>query len=135
MKNTKQSVLFICEHGSAKSVVATAHFNRLARERNLIAWAISRGTDPDEAIPLAVIHGLKSEGLSPGESKPKLLSKVDIAAASRIVSFCDLPEDVTPIAPIARWDDVPPISEDYDKSRNAILVRISQLFEEMTAKS
>jgi len=26
----KQTVVFVCEHGSAKSVIAAAHFNRIA---------------------------------------------------------------------------------------------------------
>jgi hypothetical protein len=27
-----QTILFVCEHGSAKSVIAAAHFNRLAEQ-------------------------------------------------------------------------------------------------------
>lgn len=44
------TVLFVCEHGSAKSVVAAAHFNRLAEQRGLPFHAISRGTAPDEEM-------------------------------------------------------------------------------------
>ena len=29
------TIVFVCEHGSAKSVVAAAHFNRLAAEARL----------------------------------------------------------------------------------------------------
>lgn len=28
-----QTVLFVCEHGAAKSVIAAAHFNKIAKER------------------------------------------------------------------------------------------------------
>ena len=35
------TVLFICEHGSAKSVVAAAHFNQIAADRGLPYRAIS----------------------------------------------------------------------------------------------
>ena len=31
----EQTIVFVCEHGSAKSVVAAAHFDRLAGERGL----------------------------------------------------------------------------------------------------
>src|SRR5688572_249911 len=49
------TVLFVCEHGSAKSVVAAAHFNRIAADRGLPFRAISRGTAPDpEMAPAAV---------------------------------------------------------------------------------
>ena len=34
------TVVFVCEHGAAKSVVAAAHFNRMARERGLAVRAI-----------------------------------------------------------------------------------------------
>jgi hypothetical protein len=29
------AVIFVCEHGAAKSVIATAYFNTLARDRGL----------------------------------------------------------------------------------------------------
>ena len=49
------TILFVCEHGSAKSVVAAAHFNRIAAARGLPFRAISRGTVPDvEMAPAAV---------------------------------------------------------------------------------
>lgn len=128
----KQLVLFVCEHGSAKSVVAAAHFNRLARERNLDVHAVSRGTNPDETIPDFIVYGLEAEGLTPGELKPKILSKDDMARASRVAALCDLPDGFDTLAPIAQWDDVPPISEDYDKSRDAMVVHIHQLLGEMT---
>jgi arsenate reductase (thioredoxin) len=132
--DNKRLVLFVCEHGSAKSVVAAAHFNRLARERDLDVQAVSRGTDPDETIPSFIINGLEDEGLTPGEMKPKVLSKDDVARAARVTAFCDLPDGFDTLAPIAQWDEVPPISEDYNKSRDAMLVRINQLLEEMPAR-
>ena len=41
-----QTVVFVCEHGTVKSVVALAYFRLLARERHLPIRAISRGTAP-----------------------------------------------------------------------------------------
>ena len=55
-ENTRQAmnegpvVLFVCEHGSTKSTVAAAHFNKLAGERGLKLRAVSRGTNPDEEV-------------------------------------------------------------------------------------
>jgi len=37
-------VVFVCEHGSAKNVIAAAYFNKLAKEQNLKMQAVSRGT-------------------------------------------------------------------------------------------
>lgn len=133
-KNREYIVLFVCEHGSAKSVVAAAHFNKLARERNLDLRAISRGTDPDEEIPLKVSQGLANDGLTAGEPKPQMLSKDDVIRASRVVTFCDLPEGYNQLAPVEHWNDVPPISEDYNKSRDAMLMRINRFLDEMKSK-
>jgi hypothetical protein len=36
-------VVFVCLHGSVKSQMAAAHFNRIAKERGLPAIAVSRG--------------------------------------------------------------------------------------------
>ena len=38
------AVVFVCEHGAAKSVIATAYFNKLAAERGLPFRATFRGT-------------------------------------------------------------------------------------------
>jgi hypothetical protein len=40
----RQRVLFVCLHGAAKSVIATAYFNKLARDRGLSYRATFRGT-------------------------------------------------------------------------------------------
>ena len=133
-KNQEPYVLFVCEHGSAKSVVAVAHFNKLAREKNLDVQAISRGTNPDEEMPPKITQGLETEGLTAGEPKPKMLSKDDVAGASRVVTFCDLPEGYNQLAPVEQWNDVPPISEDYEKSRDAMLVHINQLLDDIKSK-
>jgi hypothetical protein len=85
------TVLFVCEHGSAKSVVAAAHFNRLAEERGLPFRAISRGTAPDEEMAPPVVTGLLGEDLKPKDPAPKKLAQADLDAARRVITFCDLP--------------------------------------------
>ena len=41
------TVVFMCPHGAAKSVLASAYFERLAKERGLNVRVESAGTDPD----------------------------------------------------------------------------------------
>lgn len=130
MKNNKQFVLFVCEHGSAKSVVAAAHFNKLAREKRLGVRAISRGTDPDEEIPSNVCHGLEADGLIPDEVKPALLQEDDASEAIRVVTFCDLPQNIKTKTTIITWEDVPPVSDDYNNARDEISKRIGKLLNE-----
>jgi hypothetical protein len=56
----EQTLVFVCEHGSAKGIVAAAHFNRLAAERGLMLRAIARGTDPDDEIAPNAARGRDS---------------------------------------------------------------------------
>ena len=48
-----ETVVFVCEHGSAKSVIAAAHFNHLAAEKGLPYRAIARGCAPQKVRPAA----------------------------------------------------------------------------------
>lgn len=126
-------LLFVCEHGSAKSVVAAAHFNRLAAERGLAIRAISRGTVPDDAMAKPAVDGLRGDGLAPGDAAPSRLGQSDLDAAVRIVTFCDLPPEYAPKTPVARWE-VPPVSTDYPASRDAILRAIDRLLGELASE-
>jgi arsenate reductase (thioredoxin) len=125
--NPVGTVLFVCEHGSAKSVVAAAHFNRLAAERGLELRAVSRGTDPDAEIAPNAEVGLKADGLLAVERTPAKLSQADAAVAARVVTFCKLPEGYATAAPVERWDGVPPVSEDYARARDEIVERLVRL--------
>lgn len=124
-------VVFVCEHGSAKSVVAAAHFNRMAKERNLQLRAISRGTHPDQALPANTIRGLKADGLEVNGERPRKLSRADVAGAIRVVAFCELPEAYSTAASVEQWNDVPPMSEDYNKFRDLVVERIKRLLTEL----
>ena len=128
-----QTVVFVCEHGSAKSVVAAAHFNRLAKERKLKLRAISRGTNPDEQLPINTINRLKTDGLKPDEDKPKKLAKADVDGAVRVVAICQIPETYASSTRVEQWDDVPPMSEDYNKFRDTIVERMKRLLDELVS--
>ena len=123
-----RNVLFICEHGSAKSVIAAAHYDKLARELGVDAHASSRGTDTDAEFPPHVLAGLRSDGLEPLDDTPIALSEHDVAGAASIIAFCSpdmLPKGATPSEV---WDDVPPVSEGYDRARAEIVRRVKGLF-------
>jgi hypothetical protein len=74
-------VVFVCEHGSVKSVIAAEWFNRLAADRKVAIRAVSRGVTPDEAIPAGVAKNLRQEGFGIDGFRPKRLEKEDVAAA------------------------------------------------------
>lgn len=119
------TILFVCEHGAAKSILAAAYFNHLAHAQNLPFQAIARGTNPDKAITSQTAQGLKMDGVEIGDLKPQLLSPYDLANATQIVTFCELPAKYD-LKPDERWSDVPPVSEDYATARNAIVTHLNE---------
>jgi hypothetical protein len=60
---TSTAVVFVCEHGAAKSVIATAYFNKLAAERGLPHRATFRGTTPQDDLSVRAVAGLKEDGI------------------------------------------------------------------------
>lgn len=121
------NILFICEHGSAKSVIAAAHYEKLARELGVDSRAASRGTDPDVEFPPHVLAGLRSDDLEPLDKTPVALSEKDIAVATKVIAFCSpnmLPESAIPSEV---WDDVPPVSEGYTRARDEIVRRVERM--------
>ena len=74
----ERTVLFVCEHGSAKSVVAAAYFNRLATERQIGLRAVSKGTNPDSEIAPNAAWGLAADGLGADSGTPERLSAADV---------------------------------------------------------
>jgi protein-tyrosine-phosphatase len=124
-------IVFVCEHGAAKSVVAAAYFNKLARQANLGFHAIARGTHPDQELAPSAITGLHQDGLTPSEPVPRNLSLADVEAAQRTITFCELPDEFHQKGSIEQWDGIPPVSEDYEQARDAILERINKLMNEL----
>ena len=127
-----QVIVFVCEHGAAKSVIAAAYFNKLADKVGLDLCAVARGTHPDQKVSPQTVAGLTKDGLLLEETVPRKLSAKDVEAAQRVITFCELPEEYSQQASIERWEGIPPVSEDYEKAREAIMARIDQLLSRMS---
>lgn len=138
-------VLFVCEHGSAKSVVAASHFNLLAQERGLPHRAVARGTQPDDTVAPSAARGLLADGLDVRDFKPQRVSAADVEKATRVVALgCDLSgvvrggEDEKGMkamkAKVQRWDDIPSVGKDYRMSRDAMVDHIKRLMDELAGK-
>ena len=121
------TVIFVCEHGAAKSILAAAYFNKLAREKNLRLTAVARGTHPDTELSAQTLDGLRADGLSPTESTPVKLDGKELEFAQHVVSFCALPEEYHPKGKLEHWEDIPPVSENYEKARDAIVEHLKVL--------
>jgi arsenate reductase (thioredoxin) len=127
-------VIFVCEHGAAKSILSAALFNKLAREQQLNIRAIARGTNPDPEISPKVARGLQADGLVASEPAPKKISKADLVSARRVITFCTLPDDYQGSIRVENWDEVLPVIEDYGKAREKLTERINRLLEDLKSK-
>lgn len=124
-----RTIVFVCEHGAARSVIAAAYFNKLAAERHLDFHAVARGATPQPDLSVATVQGLEKDGVAFPAEKPRPLTRADVRGAVRVVAFCPLPA----FAKQARADayEVPAPSDGYDASRDAILVHVRALIDEL----
>ena len=133
--STSRSVLFVCQHGAAKSVLAAADLRRLAAGRGLDLTADAAGTEPDPEIAPGVMAALRAEGLDLGQRRPRRVTAADTARADRVVTFgCELGEAVPAAVPVERWDDVPAVSETLPLARAAIRRHLDRLLDRCAAE-
>jgi hypothetical protein len=102
------TVVFVCDHRAAKSVIATAYFNKIAAERGLRARTIYRGTNPQPDLSVRTIKGLQDDGLTVPQEKPSAITSADVEAATVVFAIgCPLPANAAGSGKSANWDDVP----------------------------
>jgi len=129
------TVVFVCEHGTVKSVLAIALFRTMAAERGLAVRAISRGTAPDTALPPFMRTGLTRDGLSVGEFTPTRFRVTELSSAILVVSF-DQPavaDVVRGTVPLQAWNGLPAVSADYAVARDSMRVRMRRLVDSLSA--
>jgi protein-tyrosine-phosphatase len=129
-----KSIIFVCEHGAAKSVIATAYFNKLAAERGLRVRATFRGTTPQDDLSVRAVAGLKADGMAVPTGKPSAITDGDIAEATHIFAIgCTLPSAAQASGKAADWSDVPD-DQGYAPMRDAIVRHVTALLNELQAK-
>ncbi|MGH8639104.1 MAG: low molecular weight phosphatase family protein [Burkholderiales bacterium] len=129
------TVLFMCPHGAAKSVLASAYFQRLAKERGLNVQVRSAGTDPDPQISPAVARHLKKDGYDVPVAKPRRATADDMASADVVISIgCDLKDLPSPRGALLKWDDVPSTTDEFARADEKIRERVVALIDELVRK-
>jgi arsenate reductase len=125
------AVVFVCEHGAAKSVIATAYFNKLAADRQLPFRATFRGTSPQDALSVRAVEGLNADGIAVPTGKPAAITDADVADATYIFAIgCTLPAKARRSGKAADWSDVPD-DQGYGPMRDAIVRHVQQLLNEL----
>jgi len=129
------TVLFICPHGAAKSVLASAYFRQLAKERGLNVRVDAAGVEPQEAVSTVVKEHLERNGYPVPVTKPRAVTNEELNQADVVISLgCDVSR--LPVTPrtLRKWDEVPGPSEDFNGAEEAIRNRVMALVEELLAR-
>ena len=123
-----RSLLFLCPHGAAKSVIAAAYCRRLVAQHGLDFDVTSAGTEPDAAVTPAVVALLRTEGLDVAHEQPRAVTREALAAAFQVISMgCDVSDLAPPGTIVEHWNDVPSPSQDLIAARNRISTHVEQL--------
>jgi protein-tyrosine-phosphatase len=125
------TILFLCPHGAAKSILAAAYCQRLAAERGLEVRTVAAGTEPNPEVSPAVARALLEDGIDVGGHRPRRVAPEELTGAWRVVSMgCELGDLAPPGLVVERWDDVPPPSAQLDAARELIAARLPRLLDE-----
>jgi protein-tyrosine-phosphatase len=144
-KSSPALVVFMCKYGSVKSLAAAERFNRLAELRGLDVRAVSRApntTVKHDKVPQKVLYELSLEGYDITKiPDPAALTPEEAARAVRVVQIdvsnddakADaMPKEVTELTRgrIERWDDVPPMTNNWHNARAKLIPRVDAIFDE-----
>ena len=126
-----QHVLFMCPHGAAKSVLASAYFERLAREKGLNVRVDARGTEPDPRVSPKVAEHLTKNGY-----RVPVRPAAGDARRSRVGRRRDLARlrrarAAVRAGTLRQWDEVPGPGEDFAGADAAIQRRVAELVDEL----
>ena len=126
-----EKIVFVCEHGAAKSVIATAYFNKLAAERGLPDRATYRGANPQAELSVSALKGLREDGLTIPGAKPSPITAGDVTKATHIFAIgCSLPSHAASSGKAESWDDVPE-DQGYAAQRDAIKRHVERLLDQI----
>ena len=130
-KPEPKEILFVCTHGAARSPIAAAYFNKMAKEQNLNYRAVFKGTEPDSVLTNETTKGLMKDQFNIKDWKPEMVSENDINHANKIITFdCELPSNEIS-AKTVQWNGTPSISTDYNNARDIIKEKVNQLIKSL----
>ena len=125
-------VLFVCQHGAAKSVLAAELLERKASELHVPVDVRVAGVDPSETIADGVLTLFPDRADQLRDRRPRGVERGDVEAATVTVTF-NVASDELPARPSRQlaWDDIPAVSEDPAGARDAIDRRVGELIERL----
>ena len=128
-----KTILFMCPHGAAKSVMAMTYFQKLADEKGLEITADAAGPFPDDVTNPKTVALMTEEGFDLSKHIPRKVTAEDISQADRVVSLgCELGDLPNTDSAIQQWDDVPLPSQGIDASWGKIKSKVEDLILELS---
>jgi protein-tyrosine-phosphatase len=131
-------VVFVCEHGTAKSLMAASYFNQLSAQRGLKLRAVSRGSVPDaSSVPAPVLEGLRSDGVDARDFHATVLSAEDVADARQVVAIgTHVPASlIDDASKVEHWNDVPAASTNFDATRSSLKAHVEALLDRLAGEN
>ncbi len=126
------TVVFVCEHGNVKSLIAASLFNREAAARHQAVRAVARGLAPEASVAPAIATALRAEGFEVGAYRPTRLGVDEVREATRVVAISVDPAAISGAqTKLEVWSNVPPASIDYPASRAALVTHVERLLGEL----
>ena len=123
-----RTVLFVCDHGTVRSLLAKVLFDEYAEQVGLHVRAVARGTQADSSVPAWMQQGLVSDHVALGPWRPQTLRPTDLSDALHVFSF-DVPSGAR--GSREQWNGLPSVSKDYARGRDAIKVRVHALVDSL----
>jgi arsenate reductase (thioredoxin) len=121
-------MVFVCQHGAAKSVLAAALLEHLAEDHNVPLRALARGTEPEPQVAPAVAASLLAEGIDVRAWQPQVVTREDLAKAWRIISFGPNLSHLLPSGTLVQiWDEIPAVADGLKAAQTAIADRLLRL--------
>jgi protein-tyrosine-phosphatase len=127
-----RTVVFVCQHGAAKSVIAAARLEQLAQEAGVPVHALARGTEPDPEVYASTVEGLLAEGVDVRAWRPQPTQPEEFATAWRVVS---LGPELAELGLAAEQGEqgehwsVPAVSDGFAPADAAITSRVATLLD------
>jgi arsenate reductase len=134
---SERTIVLVCAHGNVKSLIASRWLDRRAAERGVAVRAIARGLTPENPVPPAIVVRLGRDGLDVAGYEARALAPVDVECAARVVFIgTEAPAWIrSQHVAVDSWDGIPPASERYDESRDAMRARIEALLDDLASSS
>ena len=126
------NIVFVCLHGSAKSLIAAEYLTRRARERGVDAVGISRGTEPDAEVPAHVVQHMATKGFDLSSYVPKAATATALEDADQVITFGP---DVSALVPGGKaatsWAECPAVSDGFPPAWDFITHSVDGLLDHM----